>query len=125
MRPRNLQAASNDSGPVSPLDVIDEIDRILAIETDWQPGCLAVREDGTKTVTTDLACVRRSLPGALQCALSFYGNRWNSPFPARIEEILTKSAGRRYDLFDADPATTFADVKRVIASAREAATNAL
>lgn len=118
---RSRVAAAAGDGPVSPRELFEEMLRILPNESAWSPGCLARREDGTKTVTTDLACTQRSMPGAMHCALSYYGNRWQSPFPGHIEDRLTKAAGKRYDLFDEDPQTTFADIRRVISDALAAA----
>ena len=113
----NMREIAGSSTRATPALIIREMIDLLPNEDAYCKARLARRADGTPTVTTDLACVRRSLPGAFHCALSFYSggeHAWIAGFPATVEAILTKAAGRPYDEFDEDPKTTFADIRKVL-----------
>lgn len=112
-----MREISGGSTRATPAMIIREMIGILPSEDTYCKAKLARRVDGTPTVTTDLACVRRSLPGAFHCALSFYSggeHAWLAGFPATVEVILSKAAGRPYDEFDEDENTSFADIRAVL-----------
>jgi len=114
--------AVRDTGSdrVMPSTILEEMQRVLPTEDTWDPAWLAIRRDGTKSYSTDLACATRSLAGAMHCALAFYthgGKGWGAGFPAKVEAYLTAAAGRDYVEFDNDPKTTFDAVRGVIHAA--------
>lgn len=98
---------------MSALAILEEADRILADESRWTRQVGARAADNSMTVPEDANACKWCLFGAILRAcvnLRMLDVRERS----LARQTVSRIAGRRDSLYNDDPETTFADIKRVL-----------